>query len=633
MKKKTSLNDLLITLFFCSLFLTACSSKNAKDKTHSAQSIEELKIQLEKILEDRHVPGMSVAIVHRDGQKLVAGLGKADVASNRAATADTLFRVASTSKAFVSLSILKLVEEGKLSLEDLLHKLAPEVWFNNRWQATDPINIANLLEHTTGWNELHSREFALQAPPSMGLLEAFDYDHSSRISRWRPSTRMAYCNSGPPVAAYIVEKITGMRFEDYVAQNFFQPFGMKTATYFRPTLESLTTLYHKDGKTPFSYWDLIYRPTGSINASANDMANYLLFYLNRGSVNGKELLPASAIYRMENPTTTWAAKEGLKAGYGLGNYWSVHDGFVYHGHNGRVEGCITDLGYMPDKEVGYFYSINSNNIKAYTQIGKTIRAYITRTLEKPPIPLETTLSQHAGEYSGWYELDSPRDEKIYFFTRLMSLIYIRFEKNQLFMTSLLEKKALFLPVIANQFRAVPHEGSPDPIATVALLIPKDEGKFIQIGTGMTTMKWISTWFAITEIFLVGFVLFSFISILIYAPFWIFYSLIKKQSYPREFMLLFLPLIAVLSMISAVILYTMSEEISRLGNLTVWSFSLFLLTVIFAAASLLSILAFWLTPKQTVRSIVRIYSMIVTIALILTTTYLAYWGIIGLRTWV
>jgi len=97
------------------------------------------------------------------------------------------------------------------------------------------VRVADLLEHTTGWDDMHLREYAKDAPASMGLREALDYDHHSRISRWPPGTRMAYCNSGPAVAAYIVEKITGQRFEDFVEQNFFGPIGMKTATYFQPT--------------------------------------------------------------------------------------------------------------------------------------------------------------------------------------------------------------------------------------------------------------------------------------------------------------------------------------------------------------------------------------------------------------
>ena len=147
-----------------------------------------------------HVPGMSIAIVHRDGPEWVAGLGKADLANDRTATATTLFRIGSVSKGFVSLAVLMLVDEGKLSLEDPVQKLAPEVWFDNKWEASDPVRIVHLLENTTGWDDMHLREFA-KDPLTMSSLDALDYDHSSRISRWRPGTRMSYCNSGPAVAA------------------------------------------------------------------------------------------------------------------------------------------------------------------------------------------------------------------------------------------------------------------------------------------------------------------------------------------------------------------------------------------------------------------------------------------------
>ena len=105
-------------------------------------------------------------------------LGLADVASGRANTADTLFRIGSTSKAFASLSILLLKDQGKLSLQDPVHKLGAGCFFENRWEATDPIRVVNLLEHTTGWDDMHLREYAKQAPDSMSLRDGLDYDHS-----------------------------------------------------------------------------------------------------------------------------------------------------------------------------------------------------------------------------------------------------------------------------------------------------------------------------------------------------------------------------------------------------------------------------------------------------------------------
>jgi len=632
MKEKTQIGKFLIfTLLFC-LLGTACFSQNTNDDMKPAQSIEELKQQLEKTLEDAHIPGMSVAVVRRDGQDWVAGLGKADVASDRMATSETRFRIGSTSKGFVSLAVLMLVEQGKLSLEDPVHKLAPEVWFENRWEASDPVRIVHLLEHTTGWDDMHLREYA-KDDATINLLEALDYDHHSRISRWRPGTRMAYCNAGPSVAAYIVEKVTGMRFEDYVRENLFTPIGMQTATYFQPTQEFSTT-YQADGKTAYPYSNIIHRPSGAINACASDMANYLRFYLNRGNVNGTQILPTTAINRMEIPTSTWAAKEGLKVGYGLSNYWTIHDGFVYHGHNGGIDGGLTEMAYMPDLGVGYFYSINSANGEAFNKIGAIIRSYITRDLQKPSLPPTAPLPINATEYAGWYEPDSPRLELTSFLERLLGMTYIRFEESRLLMSSLGEKNATFLPVTGAQFRYVPVKESPEPVATVELLNPNVKGKFIQMGLEMTTMKRIPTWLAIAKIVLTGFVLLSIISILLYAPFWILGGIIKKWRRPRERSMRLLPLVAVLSLVSIVVICALSGNlfILRMGNLTGWSLSLFLATIIFAVASVASAVVLWRTPKQEVRRFIRVYSIGVSTALVIATGYLAYWGVIGLRIW-
>jgi len=624
----------IIQVLVVCVFAAACFAQNKKEETPKpAQSIQELQQQLEKILKDTHTPGMSVAIVHRDGPEWIAGLGKSDVAADRATTADTLFRIGSTSKAFASLSILKLANEGKLSLEDPVHKLAPEVWFENRWEATDPVRVADLLEHTTGWDDMHFREYAKDAP-GMSLREALDYDHHSRTSRWRPGTRMAYCNSGPPVAAYIVEKITGQRFEDYVAQNFFGPIGMKTATYFQPSSPALTTLYHPDGKTPYHYWNIIYRPAGSINASAKDMAAYVGFYLNRGSVNGTPVMPASSIDRMEIPTRTWAAKEGLKTGYGLSNYWSIHEGFVYHGHNGGVEGALTEMAYLPEYGVGYFYSINSGNGDAFEKVGKSIRAYVTRDLQKPALPAVGALPAIAGAYAGWYELDSPRVELTHFLERLLGVMRVRVEGGKLLVSSMEELNQVFVPVTGAQFLYIPKKELPGPVPTFELLMPNAEGQFIQMGGGAVTMKRIPAWLAIGEIFLTGWFVLAVATVLVYAPFWLLGGLSKKRRRPAERGMRLWPLIAVLSLAGIVAIFALSGEdlVERMGNLTGWSVAFFLATLLYGVASVAGVISLWRASKKEIRSGVRLLSTVVILGLVIAAAYLAYWGIIGLRTW-
>jgi CubicO group peptidase (beta-lactamase class C family) len=624
------MNRIAGTLALIALAATACFAQAKKEETPKpAQSIAELKQQLEKILSDTHTPGVSVAIVHRDGPEWVTGLGKSDVATNHATTGETLFRIGSTSKAFASLSILKLANEGKLSLMDPVHKLVPEIWFENRWEATDPVRVVDLLEHTTGWDDLHMREYAKNAK-GMTLREGLDYDHHSRASRWRPGTRMSYCNSGPPVAAYIVEKITGQRFEDYVTQNFFLPIGMKTATYFEQPSPQLTTLYHGDGKSPYPYWNIIERPAGAINASAKDMAAYVQFYLNRGAAGGAQVIPSASIDRMENPTRTWEAQAGLKAGYGLSNYTSVHDGFVYHGHNGGVDGGLTEMSYLPEYGVGYFYSINSANGAAFGKIGDAIRTYVTRNLTKPAVPAAGQLPANAQEWAGWYEADAIR-MKMQEFIAPLAMQYLRFKDGELQFSSYGLSKQTFIPVSGLQFRYKPEKGPAEPIATAALIAPNADGRFVFIGT---TYKRIPAWLAWSRIALTVWFLLAFVSILLYAPFWIFGGLIKRRRRPVERMMRLWPLISVLSLLAFIglVILTGSDAIARLGNLTFYSFGLTVTTLLFAAASLAGAVTLWRARKQEIRASVRWYSIAVTAALLIAVVYLACFGVIGIRTW-
>jgi CubicO group peptidase (beta-lactamase class C family) len=617
----------------CCLPAAVLFAQNKKEDTPKpAQSIAGLRQQLEKILQNSHTPGVSVAIVHSDGPEWVAGLGQSDVAASQATTDETLFRIGSTSKAFASLCILKLVNEGKLSMDEPVRKLVPEIWFENRWEATDPVRVVDLLEHTTGWDDLHLREYAKDAK-GMTLREGLDYDHHSRTSRWRPGTRMAYCNSGPPVAAYIVEKLTGERFEDYVTQNFFLPIGMKTATYFEQPSPQLTTLYHLDGKTPYPYWNILERPAGAINASAKDMAAYVEFYLNRGRVGRTEVIPASSIDRMETPTRTWAAQQGLKAGYGLSNYTSVHDGFVYHGHNGGVNGGLTEMAYMPESDIGYFYSINSGNGAAFGKIGDAIRAYITRGLARREVPSAAQLPIDAQMYAGWYQSASPRNGLTYFLDRL-GLQRVHFERGDLVLSNMIGTiDQAFAPVNGEQFRHLPKKGPAEPIATVALLRPSIEGRFVEIGE-----MWmrVPTWFAIAELGLFVSLLLALASVVLYAPIWILGGLIKRRLRPAERAIRLWPLLAVLSLLAFVFILgptlTGDDAIGRLGNLTVWSFGLFSTTLAFGVASLASAVTLWSARKWEIRRSVRWFSIVATAALLIATAYLAYWGVIGIRVW-
>jgi hypothetical protein len=124
------------------------------------------------------------------------------------------------------------------------------------------------------------------------------------------------------------------------------------------------------------------------------------------------------------------------------------------------------------------------------------------------------------------------------------------------------------------------------------------------------------------------------AIVLYAPFWLIGGLFKKRRRPAERAIRIWPLIAVVGLAASVGIFVLatSDLLNRLGSLTVWSFGLFLCTLLFAVASLTSAVALWLARKSPVRKGVRWFSLAVTAALLIVTAYFAYWGFIGIRLW-
>jgi CubicO group peptidase (beta-lactamase class C family) len=202
------------------------------------QTLKGLEQRVKAIMTENDTPGVGIALVSRDEILWVAGFGTADIATEKAVDTDTLFRIGSISKSFVSLAVLQLQEQGKLSLNDTLRELAPEIAFTNPWEDSDPVRLVHLLEHTTGFEDIHLREFAYNHP-TIALHDVLAYNPASRTSRWPPGRHMSYSNSGPVAAAYVVEKIAGQPFEEFVRQNLFEPLAMETADFFLTTATCL----------------------------------------------------------------------------------------------------------------------------------------------------------------------------------------------------------------------------------------------------------------------------------------------------------------------------------------------------------------------------------------------------------
>ena len=145
------LKNLLITAF---LTLLLAAPARAQPGIPPIRSLAQLQDSLRHVMAREHIPGLMLTLVSHDSVLFEGGLGLADVAAQRPVTAHTRFRIGSVTKTFVAAGLMQLIEQGKLHLNDEVRKIAPEVPIDNPWEATDPVRVVHLLEHTAGFDDM-----------------------------------------------------------------------------------------------------------------------------------------------------------------------------------------------------------------------------------------------------------------------------------------------------------------------------------------------------------------------------------------------------------------------------------------------------------------------------------------------
>ena len=221
-----------IALLVLLLLSTALCFAQDVSNANEPQTLNELQESIQKILIETNTPGAGIALVSGDETILLRGFGKADIENDIDVNENTMFRLGSVSKLFVGLAILKLQEEGKLNLKDKVSDIIPDIEIINPWEDQYPIRIENLLEYNSGLSDWSMAELASNDPKPKTLKESLEYYPKGRVAKFAPGTRLQYSNLGVSIAAYIVETVSGMRYEDYIGKYFFKPMGMEDMTYF-----------------------------------------------------------------------------------------------------------------------------------------------------------------------------------------------------------------------------------------------------------------------------------------------------------------------------------------------------------------------------------------------------------------
>jgi len=611
-----------------SLFLSGPAPAD-DDSDPKPATLEELKAAIARVVEENEVPAVGIAMVDETGPVWVGAMGKANLENDIDADENSMFRIGSTSKMFVALSVLKLVEERRLSLDDRVADLAPEIAFENQWEETDPVRVVHLLEHTTGWDDIHLPEFAHSDPEPVTLREGLDFHPHSRVSRWKPGSRMSYCNAGPPVAAYIVEKTTGQEFESYVHDHFFAPIGMTQATYrLTDEVKEKGVTSYANGNKPQDYWHISIRPSGAINATPNDMAKMVAFFLNRGAVNGRPLIARESLERMERTESTSAAKAGQQAGYGLNNYSSVHEGWVYRAHHGGVNGGITELAYLPQANVGHAVMINSDDGRSFREITRLVRDYETRNLE--PVVVDSTVAVGAEHkvIEGLYYPINSRQQVSYFLDRIFGAQKLEFDEARLL------RKALLGGDATGYFPVSPTLYAHDETGLIALSKVDDPLAGPVVHAGNLVLKPASSLLIYGQLGVAVLWGLSIVTSVLYFLVWGVRKLRGKIPSGATMRIRVWPLLAGLSVAAVAGFFAlgMADPFERLGEPSLISVSITLSTVAFAVFAGLGVRTSIEEGATAMNRVNYWHSTVASFVHAIVAAYLLWFGVIGLMTW-
>ena len=608
------------------------STAQQKEDLPNPKSVEELKKAMKDVLDKEHVPGAGVALVANGEVLWCGGIGQADIAANRAVSCDTEFRVGSISKTFVALALLKLQEEGKINLYARLQDVAPEIPFKNRWEATRPVRIVNLLEHTAGFDDMEFSEvYNLRDRYDFPLLDAFKRFRKPQITRWPPATRMSYSNPGNAIAGYLIEKITGMPFDKYIRDTFLRPLGMERADYPFTDLNKPLLAVGFNGNPPkaVGYPFIYLRPAGDLKASPGELAKLVQFLLRRGKTEEGQLVKPESILRMEAPETTLAAKNGLRLGYGLCNYSSVEGGVVTHGHDGGIDGFISSYRYMPEQNWGYVVLLNSTNSGRALQLLNLLAIdFLSKSFPKPQ---QSVINPPAGDlekFAGFYAPRAPQTQMFAFLDDLTGGTRIRVIKGKLTRSGLFGQPEPLLYVGKNAFR-----GDKEPEGTM-IFFANESGDMAIAGSGLEGIPYSersSLLMPFIRIALLSLGLFFMLTSLPFALVWLFLKLVGAMKDVRHLSVRVAPLLATVALLIVPICFQKLVG-SQIGSLNLWTVGIFLGTFFFPVLSVIGFVLVLRVPKDEIHRGVRIHSLLVSSACCVVTGFLLSWHLLALRLW-
>ncbi|RDU24655.1 serine hydrolase domain-containing protein [Anaerosacchariphilus polymeriproducens] len=401
-----------ILLIFIIFSLSQKSIVYAETSEESVDTFERMTDDyMKKVLEEYHVAGVAVSIVKNGQVFFEKGYGYSDIKKKIPVDPHTtVFQIASVSKLFTATAAMQLVEQGKLSLDEDVNNYLTAFKLNNPF--SKPVTLRNLLTHTAGLDDrvpLYLKSSGDILYDSLEPLEKELKKNMPPVIR-KPGTFCQYNVYGMALVGHLVEEVSGKSINDYITEHILKPLHMKNSSYGLNSsiFKNMTKPYkYKDGKyIENSYTVISDHPSGSICATASDMAAFILMHLNNGEYNGIRVLNKSTVNNMHR---NHYPNDGRLTGYGLGFYETVRNGKRTIEHGGYLPSFSSKLSILPDENIGMFISINtdsegSNKVcnefvdkfyEFFTEKGKDVEP---EKLLKQNIPMDMNVKRINGRY-------------------------------------------------------------------------------------------------------------------------------------------------------------------------------------------------------------------------------------------
>lgn len=329
-----------------------------------------------QFMKDLDLASVSVALV-RDNEIVWKGaFGKANIKQDLNATTKQLNALGSVSKLFTGATLLKLYEEGKLSLDDDVNKYLHFSVRNPKYPNT-PITFRMLLTHSSsigGYQELQDSLYGT-GDPSMSLSDVTTkfFDHNGEFYRpenfldYKPGSSWKYSNWNFVLIGHIIEKITDKSFTDYCHEVLLKPLEMNTAGWFlrEVDVDNIVTLYSKDDsgtkieRNPLYGWPGY--SDGNLRTNVEEAANFLIMILNKGSFKGKQILKPETIDEMLHQQGVKNIPGGFIVDMGL--VWQIAGENVIgipnpiYLHGGEPTGTMINMVFNPETNSGFISCI------------------------------------------------------------------------------------------------------------------------------------------------------------------------------------------------------------------------------------------------------------------------------------